>query len=164
MTSDSQDLKDRITRALTNQEQNTVTILSSLLAVQDDMGYVPNEAIDAVAELTGSTINDVWGVASFYTNLRFNPPGDSILELCWGPSCHVQGAMQVIKEAFNRLGLESEGDTSDGKLTVLLNTCLGACSQGPAGSIDHHLVGRLTPSRVVEILDDRLAADSPAAH
>ncbi len=164
MTSDSQDLKDRITRALTNQEQNTVTILSSLLAVQDDVGYVPNEAIDAVAELTGSTVNDVWGVASFYTNLRFNPPGDSILELCWGPSCHVQGAMQVIKEAFNRLGLESEGDTLDGKLTVQLNTCLGACSQGPAGSIDHHLVGRLTPSRIVEILDDRLAADSPAAH
>ena len=164
MTSDSQDLKDRITRALTNQEQNTVTILSSLLAVQDDVGYVPNEAIDAVAELTGSTINDVWGVASFYTNLRFAPPGDTIVELCWGPSCHVQGAMQVIKEAFNHLGLESEGNTSDGRVTVQLNTCLGACSQGPAGSIDHHLVGRLTPSRVVEILDDRLTADSSAAH
>ena len=62
MTSDSKDLKDLVTRALANQEQNTVTILSSLLAVQDDVGYVPNEAIDAVAELTGSTINDVWGV------------------------------------------------------------------------------------------------------
>ena len=164
MTSDNQDLKDRITRALTNQEQNTVTILSSLLAVQDDVGYVPDQAMDAVAELTGSTVNDVWGVASFYTNLRFSPPGDSILELCWGPSCHVQGAMQVIKEAFNRLGLESEGDTPDGRLTVQLNTCLGACSQGPAGSIDHHLVGRLTPSRVVEILDDCLAADSTRVH
>ncbi len=164
MTSDSKDLKDRITRALTNQEQKTVTILSSLLAVQDDVRYVPNEAIDAIAELTGSTVNDVWGVASFYTNLRFTPPGDSILELCWGPSCHVQGAMKVIKEALNRLGLESEGDTSDGKITVQLNTCLGACSQGPAGSIDHHLVGRLTPSRVVEILDGRLAPDSSGAH
>ena len=164
MTSDSKDLKDRITRALTNQEQKTVTILSSLLAVQDDVGYVPNQAIDPIAELTGSTVNDVWGVASFYTNLRFTPPGDSILELCWGPSCHVQGAMKVIKEALNRLGLESEGDTSDGKITVQLNTCLGACSQGPAGSIDHHLVGRLTPSRVVEILDGRLAPDSSGAH
>ena len=65
MTSDSKDLKDMVTRALANQEQKTVTILSSLLAVQDGVGYVPNEAIDAVAELTGSTINDVWGVASF---------------------------------------------------------------------------------------------------
>ena len=145
MTSENKDLKDRITRALASQEQKTVTILSSLLAVQDEVGYVPNEAIDAVAELTGSTVNDVWGVASFYTNLRFTPPGQRIVELCWGPSCHVQGAMQVIKEAFNHLGLGSEGDTSDGRTTIQLNTCLGACSQGPAGSVDHQLVGRLTP-------------------
>ena len=164
MTSENKDLKDRITRALANQEQKTVTILSSLLAVQDEVGYVPDEAIDAVADLTGSTVNDVWGVASFYTNLRFTAPGQSIVEFCWGPSCHVQGAMQVIKEAFNHLGLESEGDTSDGRITVQLNTCLGACSQGPAGSIDHKLVGRLTPSRVAEILAAHAATPSSAGH
>lgn len=152
MTTGGEDLKERVRRALSSQKQDTVTLLSSLLAVQDELGYIPEEAIEQVAVYTSSTVNDVWGVASFYTNFRFEQPGNHVVELCWGPSCHVQGAMEVIKEALACLGLGGEGSTSDDKVTVRFNTCLGACSQGPVISVDHQLVGRLSASRVKGIV------------
>ena len=147
MTTDAEALKERVTRALNSQEQRTVTLLSSLLAVEEDLGYIPREAIKEVANFTHSTVNDVWGVASFYTNFRFTPPGVHRVELCWGPSCHVLGAMGVVKAVLDALGLEDEGDTPDGKVTVRFNTCLGACSQGPVISVDHKLMGGLSSDK-----------------
>ena len=61
MTMDVKELKERIATALNSQEQATVTLLSSLLAVQDELGYVPEEAIEEVASFTNSTVNDAWG-------------------------------------------------------------------------------------------------------
>ena len=152
MSTDAEGLNERVTKALNSQKQDTITLLSSLLAVQDEVGYIPEETIEEVANFTDSTINDVWGVASFYTNFRFTPPGAHVVELCWGPSCHVLGAMQVIKVVLDSLGLQGEEDTPDGRVTVGFNTCLGACSQGPVISVDHKLMGRLSPDRAREIV------------
>ena len=145
MAAQGRETRQRILTTLESQPQATVTLLSSLLAVQDDLGYVPAEAIEEVASFTGSTINDVWGVASFYTNFRFTPPGEHVVEVCWGPSCHVQGAMETIDTVLQALGLEGEGETQDGRVTLRFNTCLGACAQGPVISVDHRLMGRLSP-------------------
>ena len=163
MTTIAKELKERVTKALNSQDQATVTLLSSLLAVHDGLGYIPEEAIEEVANFTHSTINDVWGVASFYTNFRFTPPGAHTIELCWGPSCHVQGAMPVMKEVLDSLGLQGEGDTTDGRVTVRFNTCLGACSQGPVISVDHKLVGRLSPDTARGIVL-ALSPGQPSGH
>jgi NADH:ubiquinone oxidoreductase subunit E len=162
MTNPAQGLRERIAGALASQKQATVTPLSSLLAVQDELGYIPEEAIQEVASFTHSTINDVWGVASFYTNFRFTPPSPHQVELCWGPSCHVQGAMETIGAVLETLGLEGEGDTADGKVSVRFNTCLGACSQGPVISVDHNLLGKLSPERAQEAV--RFSADGGGEH
>ncbi len=138
-------LNRRITDAVSGQTQPTVTVLSSLLAVEDELGYIPKEAVQEVAAFTGSTINDVWAVASFYPNFRFEPPCQHRVELCWGSSCHLVGAMPLIATVLDAAGLEGEGDTPDGILSVRLNTCLGACAQAPVMSIDHQLVGRVSP-------------------
>ena len=149
-------LTQRITGAVRGQTQPTVTVLSSLLAVEDELGYIPKEAVADVAAFTNSTVNDVWAVASFYPNFRFEPPCQHRVELCWGSSCHLVGAMPVISAVLVASGLSDEGDTPDRKLSVRLNTCLGACAQAPVISIDHHLIGRLSPEearrRVTELL------------
>ena len=152
MTTDTSGLKETVAKALNSQDQRTVTLLTSLLAVQDELGYLPPDAIEQISDFTHSTINDVWGVASFYTNFRFTAPGTHTVELCWGPSCHVVGAMQVVKAVLDTLEMEGEGDTPDGSVTVRFNTCLGACSQGPVISIDHELVGRLSQDRASELV------------
>ena len=138
-------LKQRIIQAIHHQPQPTVTTLSSLLAVEDALGYIPKEAVEEVANLTNSTVNDVWAVASFYPNFRFVPPCAHSVEVCWGPTCHLVGAMPVIQAVLEAVGLEEEGDTPDGEITLRYNTCLGACAQAPVMSVDHHLVGRVSP-------------------
>jgi len=134
-----------ISDAVNNQSQSTVTVLSSPLAVEDAIGYIPREAVEAVAARMDATINDVWAVATFYPNFRFQPPMEHRIEVCWGPSCHVMGADRIIAAAQDALSLPDEGDTPDGKATLRYNTCLGACAHAPVMAIDHHLAGRVTP-------------------
>ena len=156
------ELKPRISIAIHNQPQPTVTVLSSLLAVEDELGYIPKEAVEEVAGFTGLTVNDVWAVASFYPNFRFQPPCQHQLELCWGPSCHLMGAMSVIGAALEQLGVEGEGDMADGSLTLRYNTCLGACAQAPVISADHNLMGRQTVDSVKTAIVELLS--QPARH
>jgi NADH:ubiquinone oxidoreductase subunit E len=151
------ELNQRIIEAIHRQSQPTVTILSTLLAVHDEFGYIPREGVEEVAASTRSTINDVWAVASFYPNFRFEPPCQHQAEVCWGASCHLLGAMRLIEAALDASGLEREGDTADGRLSLRFNTCLGACAQAPVMSFDHHLIGRLTPAAAREQIAGLLA-------
>ena len=143
-------LEQRIQDAVRSQTQPTVTVLSSLLAVEDELGYIPKEAVEFVAGFSNSTINDVWAVASFYPNFRFEPPAEHTVDVCWGASCHLVGAMSIFKSVLEVAGLESEGDTLDKRLTVKFNSCLGACSQAPVMALDHHLAGRVNPESAAE--------------
>ena len=150
MTVADEPTTERIRRALASQKQPIVTVLSSLLAAQDDLGYLPDEAIEEVAAFNDASINDVWGVASFYPNFRFVPPTKHVVEVCWGPTCHIRGATAIMQRCLEDLGLSGEGDTEDGMVSLKYNTCLGACSQAPVIGIDHRLHGGVTPETVRE--------------
>lgn len=142
--------RDRLLEAIRGQRRPSVTVLSSLLAAQDELRYIPEAAIEEVAALMSTTINEVWGVASFYTNFRFTPPARHTVEVCWGPTCHLEGAADVIKDVLAQLELEGEGESADNSVSFKFNTCLGACAQAPLMSIDHHLIGQVTPESAVE--------------
>ena len=152
MTVEHDSLRKHIKGAIASQRRPTITVLSSLLAIQDSIGYIPNEAIEEVAIAMNTSINSVFGVASFYPNFRFTPPGDHSVEVCWGPTCHLLGAGKVLDEVLDQLGLEDEGDTPDGKVSFRFNTCLGACSRGPVISIDHELYGNVSESQASSLL------------
>ena len=144
MTSLSEDLRLRIRAAINGQTKTNINVLSSLHAVLDDLGYIPEEAVEEVANSRHVTINEVWGVASFYTNFRFTPPGANSVEICWGPTCHLMGAQGIVSAVLGDLGMDNEGDTPDNKVSITLNTCLGACSQAPVIMVNHRLMGRAT--------------------
>ena len=155
-------LEQRIDRAVRGQTQPTVTILSCLLAVEDELHYIPREAVELVAQHMGATVNDVWAVASFYPNFRFEPPALRQVEVCWGASCHLMGAMAVVDAVLDAAGLESEGERPDHRLSVRLNTCLGACAQAPVMSFNHHLVGRVSPQSAAQLVSQFLQQEAPA--
>jgi len=144
-------LRERIRHAISSQQQPTVTVLSSLLAVQDLLHYIPDEAVEEVAAFSKTSINEVWSVASFYTNFRFTPPGNVTLDVCWGPSCHLMGAQNVLKAVQDELGLNEEATTEDGTVTLRYSTCLGACANAPVVAVDHHMRGRVTPVSAAQI-------------
>ena len=150
-------LENRIEKAIRSQSQPTVTILSSLLAVEDELHFIPREAVELVAQYMGDTVNDVWAVASFYPNFRFQPPALRQVEVCWGASCHLMGAMAVVNAVLEAAGLEREGERPDNRLSVRLNTCLGACAQAPVMSFDHQLVGRVSPESAARRVSETLS-------
>ena len=156
-SANSAELRNRIRVALNAQTSGkkrptTVTVLSSLLAVQDELHYIPVEAVEEVAKYCDSTINDVWSVASFYTNFRFTPPGQVTVDVCWGPTCHLLGAQDVLRAVHDATGVEGEGTTADGKITIRYSTCLGACGQAPVVARDHSLSGKATPDSAREFV------------
>lgn len=146
-------LRDRIRKALESQRVGTdrprsVTVLSSLLTIQDELHYIPDEAIEETALFCNATINDVWSVASFYTNFRFTPPGKVTMDVCWGPTCHLMGAQEVLKSVQETLDVDCETTTEDGNITLRYSTCLGACAIAPVVARDHVLAGNMTPDSV----------------
>ena len=157
-------LRARIVRAVTEQPQPTVTVLSSLLAVEDELGWIPQEAMEEVAARQAVTSNDVWAVASFYPNFRFSPPANHIVEVCWGPTCHLMGAQRLLDRVHDTLGLSGEGDTPDGAVTLRYNTCLGACGLAPVVSADHHLQGRANAASVDAMLAGLRASGGNGSH
>jgi len=152
LTADKDNLRTRIQQAIQSQKRPTITVLSSLLAIQDSIGYIPEIAIEEVAVHSNTSINSVFGVASFYPNFRFTPPGEHSVEVCWGPTCHLKGATEILGSVLEKLGLDSEGDTDDGKVSFRFNTCLGACSQAPVISVNHELYGNASPDIVPNLL------------
>ena len=157
MSAQNDALRERVKLAIASQTKTNVNVLSSLHAVLDDLGYIPDMAIEEVADYTQTTINEVWGVASFYTNFRFTPPGDNVVEICWGPTCHLLGAPEILSAVMAELGLADEGETADNSVSLKYNTCLGACSQAPVMMVNHRLAGRINVEsalrRVTEIRD-----------
>lgn len=152
-------LQRRVRDAVKSQSQKTVTVLSSLLSVEDAVGYIPSCGIDEVARATNQTVNDVWAVASFYTNFRFDPANTHTIEVCWGPTCHIRGAQDILNQLHQILGLETEGDTHDGSVTLKYNTCLGACSNAPVVMIDRQLTGGVTPEIAAHLAEDIFTRD-----
>ena len=150
---DSDSLRSSINESISNQKRSTVTVLSSLLAVQDSLHYIPDEAIEEIASFCKVTINDVWSFASFYTNFRFTPTGDKNLDVCWGASCHINGSQKLITKAHDLLDIEGEGESSDNKVTLRYSTCLGACAQSPVFAIDHKMFGKLDEGKVETLID-----------
>ena len=152
----AEDIKSQIQRAINSQPQKTITMLSCLLAVHDECGFIPTEAIEIIASKNDTSINDVWAVASFYTNFRFTPPAKNIIEICWGPTCHLMGAQQILSAVQDNLSLESEGDTEDGFVSLKYNTCIGACSQAPVITINHHTVHSISTDKILEKINKEL--------
>ena len=146
-------IKDLLFSVDQSSENNSRrTILSSLLSIQDNFGYIPEIAVEQIAIYMNVSINDVWSVASFYKNFRFEPPAKHLIEVCWGPSCYLKDCSTIISMIFNLLGLEDEGTNREGDISVRYNTCLGACAQGPVISINGQLKGKLNGDTAVNLI------------
>lgn len=135
------------------KKEPEVTVLSALIEVQDQLHYLPPDSIPAVAALTGASVNDVYAVATFYTHFRFTPPGEHVVEACWGPSCHLRGAPAVMEAVEKAAGARFDSDTPDGKFTLRKLSCAGACGHGPVVVLDHQMRGNADPATVAAFIE-----------
>lgn len=131
------------------KEGNVIPLLQG---TQDLYGYLPHEAFIKLAEETGLSLSNMFGVATFYAQFRLNPVGKHIIKVCHGTACHVQNA-NIITEALEDALKIKDGETTEDKLFTLESVaCLGCCSLAPVMMIGEDTFGKLTGSEAVKIV------------
>jgi NADH-quinone oxidoreductase subunit E len=129
-------------------------VIPLLQVVQEKAGYVPEDAIAEIAEVTGAAQSDVYSVITFYKQFRLRPPGKYTIKLCDGTACHVMGSVTLLNVILDELKLETGDTTKDGLFTISPVACLGCCSLAPVITIGEETYGGLTPQKVRKILKD----------
>jgi formate dehydrogenase subunit gamma len=138
--------------AIATQAATADALLPVLHAIQDALGYVPQESVPLIATALNLSRAEIHGVISFYHHFRREKPGRHVVQLCRAEACQAVGARELEAHACGKLGI-TPGDTSaDGTVTLEAAYCLGNCALGPAVMIDGTLHGRVTPPRFDELL------------
>ena len=119
---------------------------------QAKTGNMSKDAMVRVAETLGLTVGDVYGVTTFYSFLSTWPLGRHVIRVCKSVPCCMKDAEMLIQWLGKELGINPEETTADGRFTLTLTNCIGACDQAPAMLIDDEVYGQLTPERISAIL------------
>jgi NADH-quinone oxidoreductase subunit E len=136
--------------------RNADRVQSALIPVlhhlQDTFGYVPEKAINHVAQALGVPTSYVAGVASFYSYFSLTPKGMYTVSVCMGTACYVRGGQELVDRFAKELGIEPGETTPDGLFTLELARCLGACGQAPAVMVNGRIHGTVKPEDVQELI------------
>lgn len=126
--------------------------LPILHAIQDELGFVPPEAVDRIAAGLNLTRAEVHGVVTFYHDFRSAPPGRTVLKLCRAEACQAMGCRGLEQRLRDVHGAAVGTTTRDGALTVDAVYCLGNCALSPSALVDGRLVGRVDAAKLDEIV------------
>ena len=145
------------------QGRERSAVLPLLYLMQSVEGRLTQDGLREVGELLGIRTAEVEAVASFYTMLRLRPTGTHVVSVCTNLSCALRGAGEVFEAAHDAAGVEHGEETSpDGMVTVHEEECLGACDAAPVVQIDFANHDRVTPERVVELVEALRSGEVPA--
>ena len=123
-----------------------------LQEAQSIYGYLPIEVQKIIAEKTGVSLEEIYGIVSFYAQFKLNPDGEVAIAVCLGTACYVKGSGDILDEICNELGMASGETSSDGKFSIEATRCIGACGLAPVLTINGEVYGRLTKDDVPSIL------------
>jgi formate dehydrogenase subunit gamma len=129
-------------------------LLPILNRIQDEFGYIPQEALPIIAHALNISRAEVYGVVSFYHDYREKPAGRHVLKVCRAEACQSMDGERLSQRLLSALGIDWHETTPDGAVTVEPVYCLGLCACSPSAILDGQVIGRLDDARV-----DQLAAE-----
>lgn len=150
-------------RGTKEQEQKLVSIIADykdmkgsmmpiLQEAQEIYGYLPLEVQKIIARETGRPVEEIYGIATFYSQFKLNPNGQYAIAICLGTACYVKGSGLILDEISKELGLAVGSTSKDGKYSLEATRCIGACGLAPVMTINGDVYGRLTPAEIPAIL------------
>lgn len=144
---------DEILSIVDKHEDDRGGLISVLEDIQAKYSYLPPEALKLVADATGRSLVDVYGVATFYKSFSLKPRGKHLCLVCKGTACHVRGAPRVEEEFTRQLKIRAGETTPDKEFTLETVNCLGACALGPVVVVDGHYFSNVRSTRVKPIIE-----------
>ena len=127
-------------------------LLPALSVAQREFGWLSPEAYEAVADLLGVPKATVRGVATFYAMYKQKPMGKHLIQFCTNVSCMILGAEKLVDFLKNKYGVEPGGVSPDGRFSLVIMECIGACGTAPAMLVNDDFYENLTEKNLEEIL------------
>ena len=128
-------------------------LLPALHFVQEELGYLPDWALQVVAWHLRTPASVVYGAATSYTELRIDTPADHLVRVCTGLSCWHSGGQEILSELSRVWGVESGGATADGRIALEETPCAYRCPLAPLVEVDGAWQGRVVAAQIVESVD-----------
>ena len=141
---------DQVIAAHRNEKGALMPVLQE---AQGIFGCVPLDVQEILAEGLHTTLSEVYGVTTFYSQFSLQPRGEYVVGVCLGTACYVKGSQKVLDKVQDELKTRVGKTTQDGKFTLQATRCLGACGLAPVMMINDEVYGRLTPDDIPAILD-----------
>ena len=152
LTAEDKHALENIASKLTTLKKQRRNLIPILQMIQKELDYLPRESLKMVAEHIEIPESEVYGVATFYNQFRFHPPGKHRIKVCLGTACHVR-AGDIILENFERKLEISEGETTpDREFSIERVACVGCCALAPVTILDKTVNGNMAPSKVEGLL------------
>jgi formate dehydrogenase subunit gamma len=129
-------------------------LLPLLHAIQDDIGYVPEDCYPQISKALALSVAEVHGVVTFYHHFRRHPAGKHVLQVCRAESCQAMGAEKLEAHIKSSLGIDYHQTTKDGAITLEPVYCLGNCACSPAVMMDEEVYGRMDTQKVAELISE----------
>jgi NADH:ubiquinone oxidoreductase subunit E len=148
---------DEIVKIVEKHTADNSGLIAILEDIQAKYSYLPADALKAVAEKTGRSLVDIYGVATFYRSFSLEPRGKHLCSVCLGTACHVRGAPMIAEEFERQLEVKAGNTTPDKEFTLKTVNCLGACALGPIVVVDGHYFSNVRTEKVKKIVKDTRA-------
>ncbi len=129
-------------------------LMPALQQAQDIYGYLPIEVQMKIADTLNVSLEEVFGVATFYSQFTLNYRGEYQVSVCLGTACYVKGAGDIINALKQKIGIESGECTEDGKFSLVETRCIGCCGLAPVMTINSNVYGKLTTDQLDGILKE----------
>lgn len=131
------------------QRGNLIPILQM---IQEKLAYISPQAIQMVAEYLEINRSEIYGVATFYNQFRFVPPGKHPVKVCLGTACHVKAGDIILENFERKLGISDGETTEDREFSIERVACVGCCALAPVAIIGETVHGHMAPSKVEGLL------------
>jgi NADH:ubiquinone oxidoreductase subunit E len=146
-------LLEELKRVLAPYRKQKGATIPVLQKVQEEIGYLSEETISEIADFLSLTKSEVYGVATFYSQFRFEQQGKHIIKCCQGTACYVQGGKRILEAVENALKIMPGKTTTDDYMFNLERVaCFGSCALAPVMVVDKTVYGRVTPTKARQIL------------
>jgi NADH-quinone oxidoreductase subunit E len=127
-------------------------LIPILQEVQEELGFLSEEAIVKVGKFLGLSTTKIYGLATFYDRFRFIPCGKIQISICHGTSCFLNGSQAVINKLKEETGMMPGQTNRDGSLSYEIVTCMGGCNKGPLISVNGVYHTHVKPSQLPELI------------
>ena len=143
----------KLQEAIARHKDDPGAVMPVLQEAQEIYGYLPIEVQTMVAEGLNVSLEEVYGVSTFYSQFALSPKGKYNISVCLGTACYVKGSGDILNKISEQLGIGAEECTADGQFSLTACRCIGACGLAPVITVNEDVYGRLTVDDVPYIIN-----------